>query len=92
MWNLFKRATKVVTRPTIIGFITHGCQAQIKEFVFAGKIVGSEDSESTKYYSHVYFHLVEIIVSNSDHYKEGTVVKIPAWYGLNKNGIIVYED
>lgn len=92
MFNLFKRATNVVTRPPIIGFITHGCQATIKEFVFAGKIVGSENTDRTQYYSHEFYHLVKIIVSNSNLYKEGEITKIPAWYCHEKDGILVYED
>lgn len=92
MFNLFKRATHVVTRPAIIGFTTHGCQAQIWEFDFAGKIVGSRNTDRTQHYSHEFYHLVHVCVSNSDRYKEGSIVEIPAWYCHKKEGMIVYVE
>jgi len=92
MFTLFKRAANVVTKPAIICFSTHGCQAQIKEFLFAGKIVGSEDTDSTKYHAHEFYHLVHVSVSLSDRYKERTIVKIPAWYCFEKDGVLVYEE
>ena len=92
MFNLFKRATRVITIPAIIGFTTHGCQAQIKEFVFAGKIIGSRNTDRTQYYSHEFYHLVLICVSGSKRYEEGSIVEIPAWYCHKKDGLLVYED
>lgn len=81
-----------IWKTSIIGFRTSGCQGTIKEFDFFGVIIDTEDCARTKWYAHEFYYLVKVVVSHTDRYKEGPTVKIPSWYCLKKDGVIIFED
>lgn len=79
----------------LISFDTTSDQGLIRDFQYAGVIVGrcvDEDNWRSKYYSHEFFYKVKIIISHCDRVKVGEIKEVPAWYCDKSKEIIIHTD
>jgi hypothetical protein len=90
--NKLKRLFLLFTNRPLISFTSHGCQGQILEYQFSGVIIGTKDTDRTRYYSHEFMYIVKVTHSLSERVKENSLVDIPAWYCIDKKHIIIHID
>lgn len=77
---------------TLISFRSHGCQGTIEEYIFTGKIIGSSETERTKYYPHEYEYIVKILHTTDSRYEIDEITSVPAWYCTERDNIVIHID